>query len=386
MVKIGIVGTGYVADLYMNSFSSLPTLDIVGVTDIATDRSERFARQWGLSATPDLDALIEAVGPGGLILNLTNPGAHYEISLKCLEAGLNVYSEKPLSLEFGQAKHLCELAKARNLLLASAPCNVLGEAAQLMVAAVRTNVAGRIRLVYAELDDDYISKAPYVLWNSKSGMPWPSRDEFEVGCTIEHAGYYLTWLIAMFGSIHSLVAVSACLASDQMRVDKPAPDFSVATLFFESGVVARLTCSILAPHNHRLVVVGDDGVLEVGDCWDNSARVQFRRRFPFRRKLVTSPLPQRLKFSAPTHAKAPRFGAASMNFALGPLDLIEAIEENRTPRLTADFALHVTEVTLAIHAAGKTDGIRLIESRCAPLVPMPWAGELRSAARWRIAI
>ncbi len=386
MVKIGIVGTGYVADLYMRSFASFPALDIVGVADIAIDRSERFAKHWGRVAFPDLAALVEAVGPGGLVLNLTNPNAHYDVSRQCLEAGLHVYSEKPLALELDQARHLCNLAEERGLLLASAPCSVLGEAAQLMAAAIRSDVAGRVRLVYAELDDDYISKAPYALWTSDSGVPWPSKDEFEVGCTIEHAGYYLTWLIAMFGSVKSIVAVSACLAPDQMAVDLPAPDFSVATLFFESNVVARLTCSILAPHNHKLTVVGDKGILEVGDCWDNSARVSFRRRFPFRRRLITSPLPQRLKFSAETHAKPKKFGAASMNFALGPLDLVEAIRDKRPPRLTAEFALHVTEVTLAIHTAGNSTGIRTIETRCAPLVPMPWAEQLRSPARWRKAI
>lgn len=383
MVKIGIVGTGYVADLYMRSFSRLPALEIVGVTDIVPDRCGRFGRHWGLTAFADLEELLTAVGQGGLILNLTNPAAHYAVSRECLERGVHVYSEKPLALDYDEAKYLCALAADRGVLIASAPCSVLGEAGQLMAAAVRADVAGRVRLIYAELDDDYISKAPYDLWTSSSGTPWPSKDEFEVGCTIEHAGYYLTWLIAMFGSVHSIVAVSACLAPDQMAVESPAPDFSVATLFFESNVVARLTCSILAPHNHRLVVVGDKGLLEVGDCWDNSARVVFRRRFPFRRKLVTSPLARRLKFADATHAKPPRFGAASMNFALGPLDLIEAIREGRAPRLTADFALHVTEVTLAIHAAGNSSGIRTIESRCAPLMPMPWASQLKASARWR---
>ncbi len=384
MVKIGIVGTGYVADLYMQSFAVLPAVAIIGATDAEPDRRARFARHWNVAALDDVDALIAAVGEGGLILNLTNPSAHFEISLRCLEAGVHVYSEKPLALELVEAQHLCDVARENGLLIASAPCSVLGESAQLMAAAVRAAVPGRIRLVYAELDDDYVSQAPYDRWSSRSGIPWPSRDEFEVGCTIEHAGYYLTWLIAMFGSVESLVAVSACLAPDQMAVDRPAPDFSVATLFFESGVVARLTCSILAPHNHGLVVIGDKGVLEVDDCWDNAGPVRFRRRFPFRRKLVTSPISQRLRFPAPTHPKPPRFGAASMNFGLGPLDLAEAIAGNHAPRLTAEFALHVTEVTLAIHAAGNSSGIRKMETRCSPVAPMPWATHLRRRPRWPV--
>ena len=36
-------------------------------------------------------------------------------------------------------------------------------------------------------------------WRSDSGNPWPVKDEYEVGCTLEHAGYYVTWFVAFFG-------------------------------------------------------------------------------------------------------------------------------------------------------------------------------------------
>jgi hypothetical protein len=38
-------------------------------------------------------------------------------------------------------------------------------------------------------------------------------------------------------------------------------DFSVGCLQFRSGVVARLTCGIVAPHDHSLRIIGDKGVL-----------------------------------------------------------------------------------------------------------------------------
>ena len=376
MIKIGIIGTGFVADLYMRSFEPGPKLDLVGAYDCRAENLSRFCGYWNVSAFGSQGDLLEAIGPGGILLNLTNPHAHFEIGKAGLAAGCHVYSEKPLATTFEDAKTLSAMAHDKNLLLASAPCSFLGEAAQTVAAAVRENVAGKIRVIYAELDDGFIPQARYVDWISDSGARWPAEDEFEVGCTLEHAGYYLTWLIAMFGSIRTVVSASASQVSDLLPADAPAPDFSVATLFFETGIVARLTCSIIAPHDHSLRLVGDRGVIELDEAWNNTAKVRFRRRFNLRRRLMEAPIARRLKLGRQTHPKVGKWGSASMNFALGVIEMAEAITQNRPCRMSNDLALHLTEVTLAIQGAGETSGAQQMTTRCDPAEPMPWAQKL----------
>jgi predicted dehydrogenase len=370
--SIGIVGTGFVADLYMRSLQTFPHIRIVGAFDIDGGRLAAFASYWKLRAAASLDDLLAHDHPD-LILNLTNPGAHFEVSQACLQAGHHVYSEKPLAMAMDDARRLHALAQATGLMLASAPCSLLGEAAQTLWAGVRRRDAGRVRLVYAELDDDYIPAAPYRKWASESGAPWPYRDEFEVGCTVEHAGYYLSWLIAMFGSVTKVAAASANVLPDKLADAAPTtPDYSCATLFFESGVVARLTCSIVAPHDHRLRVIGDQGVLELDECWANGAPVRLRRRHVFRRRLFNSPWARRVAAGQATDPKVGRRGAASMNFALGPAEMLAALREKRASRLNADFALHMNEVTLAIQNAGDAAGVQVMTTRCPPIAPMDW--------------
>lgn len=373
MVSIGIVGCGFVADLYMRSFAAGPVSHIVGAYDINHGNLARFSNHWNIRSFSTVDELLHCLGPGALVLNLTNPSSHFEVSMRALLAGCHVYSEKPLAMDVESAVQLCATAKDHGLLLGSAPCSFLGESAQLLQAALHSGAIGRPRVVYAELDDDFLPEAPYARWHSESGAKWPAEDEFAVGCTLEHAGYYLTWLIATFGSISRVVAASASILPDLLPADNPAPDFSVATLFFENGVVGRLTCSIIAPHDHSLRVVGDTGILEVEEAWNNAAAVRLRKRFVIRRRLVNSPLSKRLRFSGTTHPKVGRWGAASMNFALGPLEMVEAIVDKRDCRISASLALHVTEVALAIHNAGATNGVQEIESRCDPIPLMPWA-------------
>jgi predicted dehydrogenase len=373
MTAVTMIGCGFVADLYMRSFKTFPQVRVLGAFDRDPARMRTFCTHWGVAELPSLEELFAVQQRDGVILNLTNPDQHYAVNLACLTAGFHVYSEKPLAMTMPDALALHALAASKGLLLASAPCSVLGQAAQTLAHAVRHGVAGTPRLIYAELDDGFIPQAPVRKWLSESGAPWPFVDEFRVGCTLEHAGYYLSWLIGMFGTVRTVVAASAQVIPDKLGVTGMTPDFSTATLFFAKGPVTRLTCSIAAPHDHRIRVIGDKGVLEVGKAWDNGAKVTYRRRFALRRRLLESPWAQRIRLSRPSHPMVGRWGAASMNFALGPMEMLSAIAENRPCRLSADFALHLNEVTLAIQNAGDHAGAQQMQTRCAPMEPMPWA-------------
>jgi predicted dehydrogenase len=373
MGSVSLVGTGYVADLYMRSLKTFPDIKVKAAYDRNPERLAGFCKHWSIEGVGSLDRLLETADPDGVILNLTNPGEHFDVSLRCLQSGRHVYSEKPLAIRMADAYSLSALAAEKRLLLASAPCSVLSEAAQTLWRAIRHEIAGKPLLVYAELDDDFVSQAPYRKWVSESGAPWPSADEFRVGCTLEHAGYYLAWLIAMFGPVKTVIAASARLIEKLNDSNDAAPDFSVGVLFFESGIVTRLTCSIIAPHNHRLRIVGSRGVLELDESWNNDAVVRFRRRFVVRRRLINSPFTKRIRLSGPTHPKVDRRGAAAMNFALGPAEMLAAIKEGRPCRMSCEFALHLNEVTLAIQNAGDGSGAQTMKTSCPPIEPMTWA-------------
>lgn len=366
---VTLIGCGFVADLYMRSFAVTPEVRVLGAFDRNPIRLRRFCSYWDVPELPSLDAVLEKQPRGGVVLNLTNPSEHDRVSRACLEAGHHVWSEKPLVLDLANAEHLRRLADESGLQIASAPSSVLGETAQTLARALRDGVCGVPRLVYAELDDGFIPQAPLADWTSDSGAPWPYEDEFRVGCTLEHAGYYLSWMIASFGAVSRVVTATAEVIPDKLGVTGAAPDFSVATVYFERGPVMRLTCSIAAPHDHRLRVVGDDGVLEVPQAWDNDAPVRYRKRLRIRRRLLESPLPKRIRLRGPTHPKVSRKGAAAMNFALGPLEQLEAIASGRPSRLAGAYAVHLTEVTLACQRTG----VHEMTTQCEPMEPMPWA-------------
>lgn len=374
-MRIAFVGCGFVADLYARTLANQPSLELAGVVDADEERGRRFAAHWSTRSYSGLSELLEDARVG-IVVNLTSPGAHHAVSRAALEAGKHVYTEKPAALALDEIRELARLAETQGLHFVSAPCSVLGEAAQTVWRALREKKVGPVRAVYAEMDDGPVHQMAYKSWLSASGTPWPYRSEFETGCTLEHAAYQVSWLAAFFGPATDVTAVSSVQIPDK-RLDPPlersAPDFSLACIRFASGVVARLTCSIIAPRNHSLHIVGDDGVLSVADTWLYRSPVYLRRWLRIRRRTLLQPWRRRLPLLGRANPRLGRRGAAQIDFLYGIADLAAAVDEGRAPRLSSEFSVHVNEVVLAIHQAGERGTSRTIESRFEPLAPMPWA-------------
>ena len=379
-VGIAFIGCGYVADAYR---ACLPMHDdrlrLIGVHDRDSGRAQSFAGHWGGRVYPDLDTAL-ADPEIAIIVNLTDPHSHAPVTRAALAAGRHVYSEKPLGMDLEEAQALSDAAERAGLMLAAAPCNLLGEQMQTLAHAVRANLAGPIRLIYAELDDGMIHKSPYQSWISASGKPWPGAHEFAIGCTFEHAGYALGPLIAIFGPVRRVTAFAALTCPDKgigAGHGPFAPDFSVGCLEFDNGVVARLTNSIVAPYDHRMRLIGEEGTLEISEIWDFEGRVVLRRH---PRNRLERLLERRFGITparrVPSPARSPfrrRRNMPAMDFLRGVRDMADALIEGRPARLQADLAVHITEVTQMLQYPGQFASPAKVRSTCAPILPTGWA-------------
>ena len=391
-MNIGIVGCGYVAEFYGKTLANYSDLKLVAACDTNAKNLQSFCRRW--SAQP-YDRLESMLGDSAveLVLNLTNPRSHFDVTKRCIESGKHVYSEKPLAMEATRARELVELAAQFNVYLGSAPCSVLGETAQTVWKALRDDKIGKVRLVYANFDDGMIAPnlAPW-LWTNESEVAWPAKDEFEVGCTYEHAGYLLTWLAAFFGPAKKVTSFASCLIRDKgIVVDRMAPDLTVGCIEYASGVVARLTCSLVAPEDKSLTIIGDKGIISVSNVRNDACSVYLRsvpsagwragaeRRINRMRALLHVRGWERdwhFWTRIPLVRKAPPYfvdKGKPVDFCRGPAEMAAAIRERRPCRLSPEMGWHIAELVEHLQYPERFEGQTNLVSTFEPCQPLPIA-------------
>ncbi|MEQ8741505.1 MAG: Gfo/Idh/MocA family oxidoreductase, partial [Hoeflea sp.] len=279
MATIAFIGTGFVADYYMTTLANHPGLKLAGVWDLNASRLQQFSAFHGMRAYRSLEECLSEPDVD-IVVNLTNPESHFALNCSALEAGKHVYCEKPLGMTYDEAVKVIELAEEKKLTVCGAPANGLSDAQQLTAQLIGEGRIGTPRLAYAEMEDGPVFKDNWRDWRSRSGAKWPGLHEFEIGCTLEHAGYGLSWLVALFGPVAGGQAFSALAFPDKGPGTEGlslAADFSVGCLSFESGVTARLTCGLAAPRDRSLTIVGDEGTIVVRDLWDDRSAVHLSR-------------------------------------------------------------------------------------------------------------
>jgi predicted dehydrogenase len=405
-MKIAFVGCGYVFDIYMRTKWAHPELEICGVFDIDTARLQTVSRYYGFRSYSSYDAVL-ADPSVDIVVNLTSIRSHYQVTRGALDAGKHVYSEKPLTTDLAQTRELFALAEARKLVLTGAPCNLYCDAITTMWKAVRDGAIGKPVLVYAELDDNPAHLMNLERVQSPTGAPFPYVEEFQEGCTVEHVGYHLVWICAMFGPVTSVTAFSNALIEHKTETPLfPAdtPDFSVGCLKLANGVTARITCTWVAPRDHRLRIIGDRGEICADNAFHDQAPVHLER---FSRVSLSArkaylvrtqpligrifgiggkrlPLMRRWKSHAVETERGGRRSLKSkfvgwlrrrqvyaQDKLLGIAEMVRALEENRPQPMPPDFLMHLNELTLLIQRSGPEGLTAKPTTSFRPIDPLP---------------
>lgn len=370
-VGIAFVGTGFVADYYMTTLANHPNLRLIGVYDRDPDAKMRFASYYRAAAYGDLNEILDDPSVD-IVVNLTTPESHFEVSERALNAGKHVYSEKPLAMRLHDAETLVALARSRNLIVAAAPANALSPAHAAVATALNAGEIGKPRLIYAEMEDGPVFRQKWQGWRSVSGAPWPGAHEFEIGCTLEHAGYALSWLVSLFGPVRLVSAFSALAFADKGPPPRTlGPDFSVGCLWFESGAVARLTSGLSAPKDRSMTIMGEKGTITVRDLWDHHSPLRLSRTDEPRsfldkaagrlehywgRPLPVRPAPGRkMPVKRESGIRLPSF-PSRIDFCGGIAEQAKAITLGTRPFFSDNVALHITELALALSGAGAEAG------------------------------
>jgi len=382
-MNCAIVGCGYVADFYLSTVKNYESIKLLGVYDNDPIRLKQFCNHYSLKPYSSLEEVLnnEKIE---LIINLTNPKSHFEVTKKSLESGKHVYSEKPMAMNYESAKKLSEIANLNGLVLSCAPCNLLSPSSRALFKILERGYIGDILLVYANFDAGFNSFTDTEAWKNESGSIWPAKDEYEVGCTFEHAGYVLTLLSAFFGAAKKVSSFSTIIQPTKLNNLKDvAPDFSVGCIEYENGAIARVTNSLIGPLDRSLTIIGSKGKIYVQDIRDDNSAVFYRKDentllssaeyrlrnlsrlfqkilffFPFdlvfRLKLYKRAILKKSKIISNRNKP--------VDFCRGISAMISSIESQSKPILDSDLGIHVCEIIEKLQYPNKINGVVELDS------------------------
>jgi predicted dehydrogenase len=368
-LNLAIVGCGDIADSYGKTLQPYSHLKLLGATSRTLKQAEDFVATFGGKVYPSLEAIL-ADEEVDLVINLTIHHAHVEVITKCLNAGKDVYSEKPIALTSEEAWKLVALAQEKGRRLGCAPITILGEGQQTAWKAIRDGLLGTVRVAYAEVNWGRIEA-----WHPAPG-PF-----YEVGPLFDVGVYPLTILTTIFGPARRVTAFGKVLYPDRVTTEGvpfhiTTPDFSIAAIEFANGAVARLTTNFYVGfHNkqgHGIEFHGDKGSLYLSDWHNFNGTVEYAGFSGTWPDLNT-------KYETLPYVKEPYVGNvkedphAGVEWCRGVLDMAEAMQENRPQRITGAQAAHVVDIVSGIQAAFRT-GCRVeITSNFPQPAPMDWA-------------
>jgi len=346
---IGLIGCGNISAAYLRLAPMFRGLRLVAVADISMGAAQARAAEFDVRAD-SVESLL-AADDINLIVNLTIPDAHFDVSRKALEAGKHVYSEKPYVLSVEEADTLSELAVRNGLRIGSAPDTFLGGAHQTARHLIDADAVGSIT-----------GGTCHVM---SFGMEhWHPNPDFFFrpggGPILDLGPYYITNLVQLIGPVRAVTAMSGAASETRTISNGPrdgeqipvlTPTTIHAVLEFASGALVTLGASwdVKAHRHGEMELYGQNGSIYVPDPNFFGGEVVIARQDGTEQAHSADQHP----FGSPNMTDGG--GREQANYRCAGLsDMAVAIQENRQHRCNAEIARHVIEVMTGILAAGET--------------------------------
>lgn len=113
-LRAGVIGVGYLGRFHAQKWAQLEGVALVGVVDCDAARATAVATEVGCAAYTDYQDLLGRIDVVSVVVPTEN---HYQVVRDCLQAGVHVLVEKPITPRLDEADALIELAHARGLKL-----------------------------------------------------------------------------------------------------------------------------------------------------------------------------------------------------------------------------------------------------------------------------
>ena len=364
--KIGLIGCGHIAETYFRAEKYFNNIKIIKCADINEKASKRCALNFGIKSVTvnELfkDKEIE------IILNLTIPKAHYQISKKALINGKHVYSEKPLAINLNDGRKLLKISKKKKLYLGNAPDTFLGGGIQKSKELIEKNIIGNVKLGNA------VFAFPGIQSYHPNPEPWFTKKEG--GPVIDMGPYYITALVNLLGPVKKVTGT--IIQGQKYRTigigPKKGKKFKVecpttylSTITFKNDSVIRLTLSfdVIAHQRNHIELYGEKGSMIVPDPNMFGGSVLTCNKLGNNwKEFKTTKMPLG-RINIRTQSSRANETPTNANYrGAGLSEMAYSIESKRKHLCNGEISLHVLDIITSIMKAARSGKIQYIKTFC----------------------
>ena len=267
-IGVAFIGVGNISGIYLKNITMRFTeMKIVGLCDLVREKAEKAAAEYGIGKiyTDMYEAFDDPAVD--LILNITRPFQHYEVTKQALLHGKHVYSEKPLGASIEEGRELVALAAERKLMVGGAPDTFLGAGIQTCKKLIDDGFIGRP-----------VGASGFMM--SHGPESWHPDPEFFYkyggGPMMDMGPYYITAMTYLLGRVETVSATTSrsfqqrtmtCKEHYGEKIDVDVSTFLSGTMRFESGAVGTLTTTFDVWRSTLpcIEIYGEKGTLFVPD-------------------------------------------------------------------------------------------------------------------------
>ena len=218
-MKVAVIGTGHLGQAHARIYASLDAVELVAVCDTNEAAGRAIAEKYNTRFVRDYHELLDVVEAVSVA---TPTVSHHEITCACLQAGIHVLVEKPITRTLAEADEMIALASAKNLTLQVGHIERFNPAFTLLQQQLRQ---------------------PYFFEAHRLGIFTPRSLDIDV---------------VMDLMVHELDIISSLVPSEVVKLEAvgipiltPKIDLANARVEFANGAVANITASRVSGERMR---------------------------------------------------------------------------------------------------------------------------------------
>jgi predicted dehydrogenase/aryl-alcohol dehydrogenase-like predicted oxidoreductase len=256
-LRWGILSTGNIAKAFAGALPGAERGELAGVASRSLDKAEAFTGKFGGRAFGTYEALLADDGIDAVYVATPHP-QHAAWSIKACRAGKHVLCEKPIGVNRSQASAIFEAAESAGVFVMEAYMYRCHPQAAKLVELIRQGAVGEVQLI--ETTFSFRAGGDEPDWqNGRLFSP-----DLAGGGILDVGGYVTTVSNLIAGAaLGKTVLAPKDLVGHGKVSDNGIDEYAVATLRYEGGIVANVTCGVRLNLGQRLVVHGSKGKLSV---------------------------------------------------------------------------------------------------------------------------